>query len=339
MTFPKTYPFLKKNKFTQGDYSIVPIRYEDRLEIMKWRNEQIYHLRQKEILTPKKQDKYYSEVVSKIFEQKQPDQILFSYLKNDKCIGYGGLVHINWTDKNAEISFIINTELENKEFDKHWLIYLQLIEQVAFQYLGFNKIFTYAFDLRPHLYAILENANFTKEAVLKEHCYIDNKFKDVVIYAKYTNPITIRPISIADLDFTYLLSNDSVIRENSYNTEPIAHANHSNWFANKLSNTNAFYYIGEFNRQPVSFVRIEKHETENIIGIAVAKKFRGKKLSDKFLKLISKEFAKYNHNSKIIAYIKETNIASIKSFEKAGFVFETNCVINNEKSVKYIYGE
>ncbi len=114
MKFPKKYPFLKSNKYSYGEYSIIPIRYEDRLSIMKWRNEQMYHLRQKELLTEEQQNNYYKNVVSKLFKQEQPEQILFSYLKNDKCIGYGGLVHINWTDKNAEVSFIMDTSLEEK---------------------------------------------------------------------------------------------------------------------------------------------------------------------------------------------------------------------------------
>ena len=53
----KTYLALKKNIFSIDDFSIIPIRYEDRFEIMKWRNEQVYHLRQDEPLTVKDQEK------------------------------------------------------------------------------------------------------------------------------------------------------------------------------------------------------------------------------------------------------------------------------------------
>ena len=108
MKFPNKYNCLDKNEFSIGDYKIIPIRFEDRLDILKWRNEQIYHLRQDKILTKEVQDNYFREIVASIFSEKKPNQILFSYLKNQKCIGYGGLVHINWTDKNAEISFLMN---------------------------------------------------------------------------------------------------------------------------------------------------------------------------------------------------------------------------------------
>ena len=143
------YKVLSKQQWSFSNYSIVPIRQQDRYAIMKWRNEQIYHLRQSEPLTPSDQDRYFEEVVAKLFDREQPDQILFSYLEGDKCIGYGGLVHINWTDKNAELSFLMDTALEENRFAELWSAYLPLIEQVAFEELRLHKIYTYAFDLGP----------------------------------------------------------------------------------------------------------------------------------------------------------------------------------------------
>ena len=160
-----TYIALKKQSFSQEEFSIVPIRFEDKLQIMQWRNEQMYHLRQAKELTENDQETYFNNVVSKLFDQEQPSQILFSYLKDNKCIGYGGLVHINWIDKNAEISFIMDTSLENDFFNFHWKTYLGLIEKVAFEELNLHKIFTYAFDLRPHLYVALEESGYAKEAI------------------------------------------------------------------------------------------------------------------------------------------------------------------------------
>jgi len=175
---------LTQNKFELGEYKIIPIRYEDRIEIMKWRNEQLYHLRQTEPLTEESQDNYFNEVVANLFEQKKPGQILFSYLQNEVCLAYGGLVHINWVDRNAEISFVMKTEEQENYFEKYWLNYLDLIEKVAFEELNLHKLFVYAFDLRPHLYQVIEKGGFTKEAVLKEHCFHNNKFINVVIHSK-----------------------------------------------------------------------------------------------------------------------------------------------------------
>jgi RimJ/RimL family protein N-acetyltransferase len=173
--------------YSSSKFSIVPLRNEDKLLIMKWRNEQIYHLRQQELLTASDQEKYFSTVVAIQFKQDHPAQLLFSYLEDNICIGYGGLVHINWKDKHAELSFIMNTELEKDFFAFHWTTYLSLIEQVAFLGLGFHKIFTYAFDLRPYLYSLLEASGYQKEARLREHIYFDGKYIDVIIHSKINN--------------------------------------------------------------------------------------------------------------------------------------------------------
>jgi RimJ/RimL family protein N-acetyltransferase len=181
------YKCLKKQIVEWGELSLVPLRQQDKFDIMKWRNEQLYHLRQQNLLTAGDQKKYFDTVVAGLFTQDQPNQVLFSYLQNGKCIGYGGLVHINWKDRYAEISFIIDTVQEKDFFQQHWVTYLALIEQVAFKDLGLHKIFTYAFDLRPHLYTAVEKAGFFLEARLKEQCFFDNKFIDVVIHAKINN--------------------------------------------------------------------------------------------------------------------------------------------------------
>ena len=107
----RVYKCLHTNRFQFDDFHIEPIRHEDRLDIMTIRNEQLYHLRQAKPLTIEDQDKYFNSVVNALFEQEKPSQLLFSFFENDVFIGYGGLVHINWIDKNAEISFVMKTAL------------------------------------------------------------------------------------------------------------------------------------------------------------------------------------------------------------------------------------
>ncbi len=178
------YKCLNQNEFQYNEFKIVPIRFEDRLDIMKWRNEQIYHLRQSKPLTIEDQNTYFKNVVLKLFEQEKPQQLLFSFLKEGVFIGYGGLVHINWIDKNAEISFIMDTELEAENFEKNWSIYLNLIEKLAFEAMSFHKLFVYAFDLRPHLYTMLIKNKYFLDAKLKDHCRFNQNFIDVIIYSK-----------------------------------------------------------------------------------------------------------------------------------------------------------
>ena len=178
------YIVLNKQEYIFKNFSLVPIRDVDKFKIMNWRNEQLYHLRQKEKLTKKDQINYFNNIISKLFIDSKPSQILFSFLENDICVGYGGLVHINWHDKNAEISFLMNTSHEKLNFDKYWEIFLEMIEDIAFNDLNFSKIYFYVFFLRPNLYKVLENKIFFMDARLEKHAYFNNKLIDVVIYSK-----------------------------------------------------------------------------------------------------------------------------------------------------------
>ncbi|WP_120186793.1 GNAT family N-acetyltransferase [Tenacibaculum lutimaris] len=329
-----TYTALKEQSFSQGEFSIVPIRFEDKLQIMQWRNEQMYHLRQAKELTENDQETYFNNVVSKLFNQEHPSQILFSYLKGNKCIGYGGLVHINWIDKNAEISFIMDTSLENDFFNFHWKIYLGLIEKVAFDELNLHKIFTYAFDLRPHLYAALEESGYDKEAVLKEHCFYKNEFKDVIIHSKKKNKIVIRDVNLNDVNLLFDWANDELTRKNSFNSNEISFKEHEQWFTSKLKDNNSLFFIGMINTSPIGLVRYEVGEENTIVSISIDKNFRGKKLAPSLLKEAAISYFKTNKKP-ILAYIKKENIASVKSFEKAGYTFYSKEKVNNIDS--YIY--
>lgn len=184
--WPKKYKVLNnKNLLSNKDFTLLPVRFEDRIDIMNWRNDQIYHLRQNEILTRDIQDKYFKNVIRPLFKKKTPDQIIFSLLKENKLIAYGGLVHINWINSRAEISFVMETGLEKKYFKNFWTIFLGFIEKIAFENLDLNKIYVYAFDLRPKLYDVLKKKQFKNEARLKDHVFINREFKDVVIYSKF----------------------------------------------------------------------------------------------------------------------------------------------------------
>lgn len=186
------YNCLSKQEFTNNNYKIVPIRYEDIFLIKQWRNEQVDILRQKGLLTDEDQKRYYEQVITPLFEQAQPSQLLFSYLEDGQLIGYGGLVYVNWVDKRAEVSFLLNTAFtkDKQIYQQLHLAYLELMKQLAFEELGFNRLFTETFDIRPAHIANLEAAGFVEEGRMQEHIWINDTFVDSIIHGylkKYYN--------------------------------------------------------------------------------------------------------------------------------------------------------
>lgn len=333
-----TYRILNKNIFVKDSFRLVPIRFEDRMDIMKWRNEQIYHLRQSKPLTVEDQNHYFNNVVAKLYDQDQPNQLLFSFLENNVCIGYGGLVHINWVDKNAEISFIMDTSLEAERFHEIWTIYLGLLEQVAFEELKLHKIYTYAFDLRPHLYDVLENSGFTEEARLKEHCFFNANSLDVVFHSKFNSSLFIRIATIDDMMLYYNWANDIQVRKNSYQSESINLEEHIKWFSSKVNAANYSFFMFENHLGiPVGQVRIQVlNAFESVIGISNAANFRGRGYASKMLVQATDEFFKNHQDQTISAFIKLDNLASEKVFQKAGFILDKIMEYQSVPSCHYI---
>ena len=317
----ESYKILKRNTFSTGKYSIVPIRYKDRHEIMRWRNEQMYHLRQNEPLTKEKQDTYFDTVIAQLFEQEKPDQILFSYLKDDECIGYGGLVHINWIDKNAEISFVMKTSLEKDFFEFHWDNLLGLLENVAFEELNFHKIYTYAFDLRPQLYKALEKVGYSIDAELYEHCFFEGKFRKVKIHSKFNKGKELRYAKITDLQTTFGWINNPIIREFSFNKNKVSLKDHAIWFFTTLENHNCEYYLLEVQGTSAGTIRFDIEEDGSArINYLLDPNFTGKGLGTYLLKE-GINFLQENRPlvTKVYGHVFKENIGSVKIFEKLFF--------------------
>lgn len=335
----RKYKSLKNQVYKLGNLKLVPLRDEDKFLILKWRNEQVYHLRQNKQISKEEQEYYFGNVIDKLFEQEKPNQILFSYLESGVCIGYGGLVHINWTDQLAEISFLMDTQLEKERFEFHWINYLNLIETVAFRDLNLHKIFTYAFDLRPLLYKALEKAGFNQEARLKEHCYFDKKFIDILIHTKINYSLTVRKANLEDTELYFEWANDEEVRNQSFNSNLIDWINHQKWFNEKIKNENCLLFVFEINNEEtVGQVRLEKNDKTNscIIGVSISQNFRGKKLASQLISKASTLFFEENPSYTIYAYIKRENFASVKSFEQAGFIFSQSLYYQGSESLLYL---
>ena len=134
--------------------------------------------------TQKEQNLYFESAIAKEFNLEKPNQILFSFFKKNKLIGYGGLVHVDWINQNAEISFLLKTDFNNVGFyTQSFTAFLKLIEKLAFN-INMHKIYTYGYRTNEYRFSPLINSFFEKEVELKNHKKINNNWFDVLIYSK-----------------------------------------------------------------------------------------------------------------------------------------------------------
>lgn len=164
-------------------YKIRNIIYDDIFKIKKMRNEQIDVLRQNCILTDNDQEKWYNEIIKPSYISKTK-VLNFTILYNEKFIGYGGLVNIDYNNKKGEVSFLVEKErtLNNNIYENDFNFFLNFISDYACNKLKLHKIWTETYEFRKFHISILEKNMFEVEGVLKESIYINSKFINSILH-------------------------------------------------------------------------------------------------------------------------------------------------------------
>jgi RimJ/RimL family protein N-acetyltransferase len=178
------YKALTINEFVKDEYALVPLREHDILAVAQWRNEQLDVLRQHAILTDHDQNIYYETRVVPSFSEAKPGIILFSYLQHSVCIGYGGLTDIDWENRRAELSFLLQTERTRdvQQYRRDFACFLHMIKTVAFDELKFDRIVAETYDIRPEHVRTLEENGFVLEGRLKQHVVIRGQLVDSLLH-------------------------------------------------------------------------------------------------------------------------------------------------------------
>ena len=147
-----------------------------------------------------------------------------------------------------------------------------------------------------------------------------------------------RNASIEDSKLYFNWANEIEVRRQSYQNELFKFEVHQDWFLCKLKDDNCLMLVFENQfKEPVGQVRIEKKDSKNaLIGISVDKNFRGQGLASRIIELACNYYLNIYKNIVIMAYVKIDNLASIHSFENAGFVFLEDIVYCNALSKVYI---
>ena len=152
--------------------------------IRQWRNAQMDILRQNTSIAYEEQIIYYQKHIWPDMLSAHPKNILVAYMEDDNLIGYGGLVHIEWENFKAEVSFLLNPSLVNSQdnYTRYFSVFLQLMKKLAFQDLAMESLFTETYALRTHHISILEAMGFAREKILKNHVKIEDLWVDSIIH-------------------------------------------------------------------------------------------------------------------------------------------------------------
>jgi len=145
-----------------------------------------------------------------------------------------------------------------------------------------------------------------------------------------------------DIMNIFYLSNDPIVRKNSFNQENILLSKHKTWFKNKIkSKDSIFYVLKSLNEDFMGYIRFDRDNLDSnlayIVTIHLKEEFRGKGIGTKILSDASSMLSNKYKKVLIYAYIKKKNIASIKSFLKAGYKIVCEIFVNGSDCFKLQY--
>lgn len=165
-------------------YRLVAIREEDMESIRLFRNAQIDVLRQNAPISKEEQSYYYTSVIAPLFSEEFPSQVLFSFLLENAFMGYGGLTYIDWVNKRAELSFLVNPDIAANvdDYKRAFSAFLALLFPIAFRDLSLHKLVSETFDFRESTRVVLEENGFKKEGQLRDHVFKKGIYCDSIMY-------------------------------------------------------------------------------------------------------------------------------------------------------------
>jgi RimJ/RimL family protein N-acetyltransferase len=180
----RRYACIPDEAIRLGDFSLTTVQ-DSHIEIIRlWRNAQMDVLRQAQPITHEQQLSYYETQIWPTLADQHPANLLLIFLEGDRPVGYGGLVHIAWEHRRAEVSFLLQPELalNDRSYSRYSSTYLCLLKRLAFEGLSLHRLFTETFATRIGHISVLESNGFRPEGRMRDHVRINDRPVDSLIH-------------------------------------------------------------------------------------------------------------------------------------------------------------
>ena len=137
-----------------------------------------------------------------------------------------------------------------------------------------------------------------------------------------------RPATEEDCRDLWLWRNNSEVRKWNLSREMISHDKHREWFQSKLRDKRVNIYVLENkNGNKIGQVRFEIIKNLAHININLNPKYIGQGFGKRIIRQATGLFFRKKHGIvEVIAEVLKENVASIKAFEKAGYIFSHNVI-------------
>ena len=131
--------------------------------------------------------------------------------------------------------------------------------------------------------------------------------------------VEFRKVTEGDLSTIYRWRNDPIVRKNSFNQEEISWEEHLGYWSARMKNSNAYSFIVVSENEDVGLVRLDREGDACEVHILIAPDKHGRGLGKAAIAK-TKDMAGGLNIKKLIARVKDTNVASKKIFTENGFL-------------------
>jgi len=140
--------------------------------------------------------------------------------------------------------------------------------------------------------------------------------------------ITLRPTTMADAELLYEWAMDPETRRQSFHSEAFDFEHHCRWLEQKLKSSASLCLIGIDGWRPVGTIRFETTDEGALVSFTVVPAARGSGYGTALLEAGARHVLENGYAAKVKGCVKCSNAASLRCFEKAGFVRQNDSRVN-----------
>jgi UDP-2,4-diacetamido-2,4,6-trideoxy-beta-L-altropyranose hydrolase len=145
------------------------------------------------------------------------------------------------------------------------------------------------------------------------------------LFPSQEKELNLRKACHEDTELFYFWTNDPVVRENSFQKNPISWKEHASWFKNKLNSPYSCLWVLQISSGlPVGQVRFDIQNDVADIDYSLDAVVRGRGWGQMLLKMGLTEFKQLHQNIPCQGRVKEENQPSRHCFQRLGFIEKTS---------------
>jgi len=176
-----------------------------------------------------------------------------------------------------------------------------------------------------------------RSAVSSKACrLVDGQGCGRVLSAILAKKIRLREAIESDSRLLFEWANDAEARANSFSSAPIPWEQHQAWFAEKLRSSALIFIALNDEDTPIGLLRYDIVDNIAVLSMNLDRQFRGGGYGTAILSLGLEELFRATPIGRIKAFIKPTNLASLRLFTKCGFTQAERSVVDGHAAIVFV---